>query len=906
MKPLKLTVSNPMKKTIALFLAIFSLSAIYSQPNDSSEIAFIDYSAPKDYIIADIIITGVKYLQPTYLVNISGLAIGQEIAIPGEAITNAINKFWEFGLFSDVKVLLKKTEGINATIEIQLTEQPRLTKARIHGVNKSETTDLEELIKLKPGSQVTDNIINTTKTAIRKHYAEKGFYNCDIKIVQKADTIGLNKVYLDLYIDKKDKIRIDEIQFTGNVAFEDKRLRRVLKKTKQVSLNFFKPSKFIEKEYKEDKIKLIDFYNEHGYRDAKILEESQRKVADNRIALEIKLEEGEKYYIRNINWVGNTKYPGDILNRVLGVKKGDIYDKKRIEKRLFADEDAITSLYMDEGYLFFSVDPVELNIIEDPNPDNTVNCPENQESLLRKLAERLKLAKAAPFCPGDSIDLEMRISEGSPATINRVIIKGNTKTNEHVVRRELRTRPGELFSKSDIIRSVRELATLGHFNPENISPNPIPNMADGTVDIEYNLEERANDQLEVSGGWGGYGFVGTVGIRFSNFSIRHILDPEEWRPIPTGDGQSLSIRAQSNGRYYQAYNLSFMEPWFGGKKPNNFSVSFYHTITKNYYSKQSIETDDDFFKIYGASIGMGRRLKWPDDYFMLYNELGYQRYHLNDWPYFFISTGFSNILSFKTTLTRSSQDQMIYPRKGSVFAVGIQVTPPFSAFKKNNFWMLTDAEKNAARNRMLIENPEATESEIAAEIESLSETEKYKWIEYHKWTFSGTWYTSLIGNLVLAAKAEFGYIGFFNKDIGTSPFEKFRVGGSGMYSYNLYGADIVALRGYEEGTITPKNSKNIDNGNVYSKFSVEMRYPFSLSQSATIYGLAFFDGGNCWQDIREFNPFVMKRSVGVGIRAFLPMFGMLGVDWGYGLDQQPGEDKLRHGSEFHFIMGQQF
>jgi len=894
-----------MKKIIALSLAFVPFLASFPQTIDSTDISFIDYSSPKNYILADVSITGVRYLQPSYLVNISGLSIGQEISIPGEAITNAIDKFWEFGLFSDVKVLLKKTDGINAYIEIQLTEQARLTKARIHGVNKSETTDLEELIKLKPGSQVTDNVINNVKTAIRKHYVEKGFYSCDIKVVQKADTGAINKVFLDIYVNKKDKIRIAEIQFAGNTAFDDKRLRRVLKKTRQVSINFFKPSKFIEKDYSEDKVKLIDFYNERGYRDAKILEESQVPASEKRIALEIRLEEGKKYYVRNIQWVGNTKYPAEILDRVLNMKKGDIYDKKRIEERLFSDEDAVTSQYMDEGYLFFSVDPVELNIIEDQNPANTANCPEKQKNFFREQAEKFKLVKALPGCPGDSIDLEMRITEGSPATINRVIIKGNTKTNEHVVRRELRTRPGELFSKSDIIRSVRELATLGHFNPENISPNPLPNIADGTVDIEYNLEERANDQLEVSGGWGGYGFVGTVGIRFSNFSIRNILEPEAWRPVPTGDGQSLSIRAQSNGKYYQAYNLSFMEPWFGGKKPNNFSVSFYHTVTKNYYTTQSIETNDDFFKIYGASIGLGKRLKWPDDYFMLYTELGYQRYHLNDWPYFFISSGFSNILSFKSTLTRSSQDQMIYPRKGSVFTLGIQVTPPFSAFKKDNFWLLTDAEENAVRNDVLTSNPEATESAIEAEIESRNETEKYKWIEYHKWSFSGAWYTSLVGNLVLAAKAEFGYLGFFNRDIGSSPFEKFRVGGSGMYSYNLYGADIISLRGYEEGEITPKNSKGIDNGNVYSKFSLELRYPFSLNQSATIYGLVFFDGGNCWQTFKEFNPFLVKRSLGVGIRAFLPMFGMLGVDWGYGLDPQPGEDK-RHGSEFHFIMGQQF
>jgi outer membrane protein insertion porin family len=565
------------------------------------------------------------------------------------------------------------------------------------------------------------------------------------------------------------------------------------------------------------------------------------------------------------------------------MKKGDIYDQKRIEERLFSDEDAITSLYMDEGYLFFSVNPVELKIEK------------------------------------DSIDLQMQISEGSPATINRIIIKGNTKTNEHVVRRELRTRPGELFSKSDIIRSVRELATLGHFNPENISPNPLPNPADGTVDLEYSLEERANDQLEVSGGWGGYGFVGTVGIRFSNFSARKMLDPKAWRPVPTGDGQSLSVRAQSNGRYYQAYNLSFVEPWFGGKKPNNFSVSFYHTITKNYSYTRTPETADDFFKIYGASVGLGKRLKWPDDYFMLYSELGYQLYNLNDWGYnFVINSGFSNILSLRLTLTRSSQDQMIYPRKGSVFTFGVQLTPPYSAFKEDDFWMMSPEEVEALKNDSAywiseVGGAPPTNADLAAEVSSRQDAEKYKWIEFHKWTFNGTWYTSIVGNLVLALKAELGYLGFYSSNIGPSPFEKYDLGGSGMYGYNLYGTDIVALRGYGEGALTPKSVmiRNgtpvaIDNGNIYTKFSMELRYPFSLNQSATIYGLAFFEGGNCWEEFSEFNPFLVKRSAGVGLRAFLPMFGMLGVDWGFGLDPQPGDTKAYHGGEFHFIMGQQF
>lgn len=898
-------------KFAPLIIAIFSYALCVAQPDDSISYNFVDYNKPVEYVIADITITGVRYLQPAYLVNISGLSIGQEIEIPGDEITKALQKFWDFGLFSDVKIILTKTEGRNAFLEIQLTEQPRLTKARIHGINKTETKDIEELIKLKPGSQITDNIINNTRTVIQKHYAEKGFLNCNVEIIQKDDTSSINKVYLDIHITKNRKVRISEINFEGNKAFPDKILRRKLKKTKQVSMNFFKPSKFLEKEYKEDKVKLIDFYNQHGYRDAKILDESITKVSDKRISLVLTMEEGVRYYIRDIQWVGNTKYPGEFLNRVLGVKKGDVYDQKRIQERLFSDEDAITSLYMVEGYLFFSVEPVEQRIIKNQSVSDNPDCYPKPDNIFRKAMYKVKLAKPI-VCPGDSIDLQMRISEGQPATINRVIIKGNTKTNEHVVRRELRTRPGELFSKSDIIRSVRELATLGHFNPENITPNPIPNPADGTVDLEYQLEERANDQLEVSGGWGGYGFVGTVGIRFSNFSVRNILDPKAWRPVPTGDGQSLSIRAQSNGRYYQAYNLSFMEPWFGGKKPNSFSFSLYHTIT-HYYGTRTAATADDFFKIYGASIGLGRRLKWPDDFFTVYSELSYQRYHLNDWSNFIITDGFSNILSLNLTLSRSSQDQMIYPRKGSMFSIGLQITPPYSSFLSDNFWVLSDEEREKVRNELLAKNSETTDDDINREIQSREESNKYKWIEYHRWTFKGAWYTSLVGNLVMALKSEFGYLGFFNSDIGPSPFEKFDVGGSGMYGYNLYSTDIVALRGYPDGSLTPTKNilrggsvVQIDNGNLYTKFTMELRYPFSLNQSATLYGLAFFEGGNCWQEFKEFNPFLIKRSVGFGVRAFLPMFGMLGVDWGFGLDALPGDKNTYHGSEFHFIMGQQF
>ena len=876
-----------MKNSLLLFLLLLLTTLVTGQNPDSAISGYFDYEKPRDYTIADITITGVKYLQTNYLVNLSGLAVGQEISIPGEKITQAIEKFWNLGLFSDVKVIAAKIEGRAVFLEFRLTEQPRLTKITISGLKKNDTKDVEEKIKLKPGNQITENVLNNTVTIIKKHFIEKGFFKCKVNIIQKADTSSGNRVYLEILVDKGKRVKISDIDFVGNEAFTDSRLLRTMKKTKQQSINFFKPSKYIDEQYKEDKKNLIAFYNKNGYRDAKIVEEKLVDLNNKRIGLSLKIEEGIKYYIRNVTWVGNAKHSSASLSQVLGMKKGDVYDQSQMDKRLFSDDDAVTSQYMDEGYLFFSIDPVEAKI------------------------------------EGDSIDLEMRVSEGNPAVINKILIKGNTKTNEHVIRREIRTIPGDLFSRTDIIRSVRELAAMGHFNPENIVPNPLPNLADGTVDIEYSLEERSNDQLEVSGGWGGYGFVGTIGLRFANFSARKMLDPKAWRPVPTGDGQTLSVRAQTNGRYYQAYNISFVEPWFGGKKPNSFSTSFYYTVTKP-YRQFGDERSSSYFRVLGASVGLGKRLTWPDDYFVLYNELEFQQYHLNDYgTNFVISNGYSYVIDYNITLSRSSQDQMIYPRRGSSFSLGLKITPPYSAFMEDNFWEISAAEKLAIRDEISNQYPDLTEVQVlqytATEIESRENSNKFKFIEYHKWTFNGTWYTSLIGNLVMAAKSEFGFLGFYNPDIGASPFEKFDVGGSGMMGYNLYGTDIVALRGYADGTLTPqsivkRNGQNvsIDDGNLYVKYSLELRYPFSLNPSATIFGLVFLEGGNAWSKFNEFNPFSIKRSAGVGIRAFLPMFGMLGIDYGFGFDLPNTDlrsDELKrgyHGGEFHFIMGQQF
>jgi outer membrane protein insertion porin family len=877
-----------MKNTLSVLVLLLILTtSVVGQNPDNFGTEYLDYERTRDYVIADIKVTGVKFLQSAYLVNISGLTVGQEITIPGEAVTKAIEKFWDLGLFSDVKIIATKIEGRAIFLEIQLAEQPRLSKLEIKGLNKGDTKDITEKIKLKPGNQITENVLNNTVTIIKKHFVDKGFFKCQVNIVQKADTTPGNKVFLDINVKKGKKVKISDINFIGNQAFDDARLRRTLKKTKQRSINIFKSSKYIDADYKEDKKKFIDFYNKHGYRDAKIAGEKLVDLSNKRIGLEITIEEGNKYYLRNITWVGNTKHPSEGLARVLNMKKGDIYDQTTIQKRLITDDDAVQSQYMDEGYLFSSVDPIEANI------------------------------------DGDSIDLEIRIIEGSPANINRVLVKGNTKTNEHVVRRELRTIPGDLFSRTYIVRSVRELAALGHFNPENIVPNVVPNPSDGTVDLEYSVEERSNDQLEISGGWGGYGFVGTVGIRFSNFSARKIFDMKSWRPVPTGDGQTLSVRAQSNGAYYQAYNLSFVEPWFGGKKPNSFSTSLYYTITHP-YRRIGESRSNNYFKVLGTSVGLGRKLKFPDDFFVFYMELGYQLYSLKNWgSSFIIDDGHSQVIDLNLTLSRSSQDQMIYPRRGSSFSLSLQLTPPYSLFRKDNFWEISDNEKLRIRDKVVDDNPDYNEATIKAyqqtEIENRENSIKYKFIEYHKWTFNGSWYTSLYKDLVLLTKSEFGYLGFYDPKIGTSPFEKFDVGGSGMMGYNLYGTDVVALRGYADGTLTPtqvvsRNGSNvaIDNGNIYVKYTMELRYPFSLNPSATIFGLVFAEGGNAWQEFGEFNPFSIKRSLGVGLRAFLPMFGMLGIDWGYGFDL-PNRDistneirRGHHGGEFHFTMGQQF
>jgi outer membrane protein insertion porin family len=825
-----------------LTLLIFAAGLAAQDTIIYDDLPVMDYANPREYIIADVTVSGIEFIQKEVLVSLSGLKRGNTIQLPGDAATDVLKKFWGQGLFSDAKITATQIRGDSIWLDIYLTEQPRMSRLEIHGISKSETQDVMEKINLKNGQQVTADIMDNTRRIIREHFIEKGFLNTDVEILLQEDTIRVNMVQMDVNVEKNDRVKINEIYFSGVTAFKESKLRRQMKDTKKVNINIFKASKLVSESFKDDKGKLIEFYNENGYRDAKVLSDSVALTPGmkNRLDLYINIEEGDKYYFGDIEWIGNTKYSSELLDAVLGIEKGDVFDQKVLDDRLFIDEDAVNGVYLDNGYLFFQLTPVEVSV-ED-----------------------------------DTIDFEMRIYEGEIATINKVIIKGNTRTSEHVVRRELRTLPGDKFSKSELIRTVRELANLGHFDPEQIEPNPIPNQADGTVDIEYNLTERATDQLEVSGGYGAGMLVATIGIRFSNFSIKRMLDLGAWRPVPSGDGQTLSVRAQTNGKYYQSYNFSFIEPWFGGKKPNSFSISVYHSkINQNYYSYWNPgDVPDEHMKVTGASLGLGRRLKWPDDFFTLYNAITYQRYKMKDYANFLAQNGTFNNISFTTTLGRNSQTQIIYPRGGSNISLSLQITPPYSLFHPEIDYAHAD------------------------------DAVKYKWVEYHRWMFKADWYHALIGDLVLMTRLHWGYLGHYNDDIGPSPFEGFDLGGDGLSGYNLYGRETIAQRGYPNGSLTPRKGTQ-KSGNVYTKYTLELRYPVSLNPSATIFVLGFLEAGNCWYAINEFNPFVAKRAAGVGVRAFLPMFGLLGIDWGWGFDPYPGSSGIS-GSQFHFTIGQQF
>lgn len=872
-----------MKKTVLLLPLFFlllnvNLKSVAQVQIGSSEDIVFDYSNPKEYEIGGITVSGVQYYDNNSIIALTGLAVGDKIKVPGEAITSAIQKLWSQNLFEDIQITASKIEGKLIFLNIDLKERARLSRFSITGVRKSEADEIRDDIKLSRGDIVTEHLLINTEHLILKRFRNKGFFNAKVDIREEIDTTLANSLILFINVTKNKKIKINEIYFEGNNEVAKSKLIRSFKDTKEkfrfypfekidtflvhvvknfqeyrqrdlleiasdyfserVKLRIFKSSKFIAEDYETDKLSIISQYNAKGYRNARIISDTIYKVSDRLINIGIRVEEGNQFHFRNINWVGNTLYTDEYLSSILDIQKGEVYNQKTLESNLMFNPNGLDvySLYLDDGYLFFSANPVEVNV-------------EN-----------------------DSIDIEIRINEGKQARINKITIVGNTRTNDNVIMRELRTVPGQLFSRADIIRSQRELAQLRYFNQETIGINPKPNPIDGTVDIEYTVEETSSDQLELSGGWGAGMVVGTIGVSFNNFSTKKFFDSKSWRPIPSGDGQKISIRAQSNGSWYQAYSASFTEPWLGGKRPNAFSVSAYHSVQSNGLKRSDEKRQS--IDINGVSVSLAQRLKWPDDYFILSQGVSFQNYVLNNYSSIFsFSDGYSNNASYLISLSRNSIDAPIYPRRGSEIGISLQVTPPYSLFKSIDDY-----------------------SEV-------SDQDKYRWLEYHKWKFNASWYTNIVENLVASLRFKFGYLGAYNNDIGISPFERFYLGGDGLSGFALDGRELVGMRGYGNNTLTPKSSQGYVGASVYTKYTGEIRYPVSLNPSATIYLLTFVESGNTWSHFNEFNPFKMYKSAGFGVRVFLPMFGVLGLDWGYGFDDVPGVPGASKG-QFHFSINQ--
>lgn len=853
-----------------------------NKPYGNSETS-INYSSPREYEIANIEVSGIEFLDNNALISLSGLRVGDKVKIPGDNISSAIDKLWKQGIIGDISIVASKIEGDKIWLEIKLTERPRLTNYEFDGVSKSQISELKDNVELVRGKILTDVVIKNTKLAVKKYLVDKGYLNAEVDIIQEKDSIRANSVKIIIDIEKNHKVKVKNINFYGDTVFASTRLRSKLKNTgelpnirlpkdlleKTVSLlnpvnlhhfithrekrsfnalkdyfgevanvNVFKSSKYVKSDYTEDKATLMSYYNSKGYRDAEILSDSIYSINKKHLNIDLYVSPGKKYYFRDVIWTGNFIYDDATLDKVLGIEKGDVYDLDLVNKKLNFNPTGtdISSLYMDDGYLFFRVNPVETGIFE------------------------------------DSIDVEMRMYEGPQATINEVTISGNDKTNDHVIRRELRTLPGQKFNRSLLIRTQRELAQLGYFDPEQVNPVPTPNPADETVDIEWQLVERPNDQIELSGGWGGnFGFIGTLGLSFNNFSVKNIPHFNKWRPLPMGDGQKFSVRVQANGVRFQSYSVSFNEPWLGGRKPNNFGVSFNHSVQRNV----SFSNRNDVYsklQLSGVTVSLGRRLTWPDDFFQISNSLAMQKYNVQGETYerFYQISGDAYSFTFNNTLTRSSVDQPMYPRGGSSLSISASFTPPYS----------------------LLNNKDYDEDDQDA----------FKFLEYHKWNLDFRYYLQLAGNLVLAPRAHFGFLGSYSDKVGVGPFERFTLGGDGLTGQNfVLGTDVIGLRGYENRSL---NGGEDEGGTAFTKFVMELRYPVSLNPSATIYGLVFFEGGNNWSDIQQFNPYSLYRSVGAGVRIFMPAFGLLGLDWGYGLDPLPGATEVS-GPQFHFSIGQQ-
>ena len=879
-----------LKTRYTLFLLSVLLGTpLMAQTDDAAaeqESPVILYSgSAKRYEIADITVTGIEENNHKTLLKLSGLSVGQRISVPGPDITNAMKRLWSTGLFANVQIKALKTSGDKIWLEMYTEQNPKVREVVFHGVRKGEASELEDKIGMFAGSQITQNGLNRSEKLIRNYFSEKGFKDAEVRVQQRSEPDEDGLAYVDVYVDKKEKVKVRTIHLDGNEVLTEAKIKRIMKKTNEKGKlsEFFRTKKFVEDEYLSDKDKIIDKYMELGYRDAYITYDSvASNVEDNTVDVWLKFDEGNKYYLRNVNWVGNTVYSNEDLSSILGMKKGDVYNQKKIENRTEKDEDAISRIYYNNGYVSLRLNTVETNIV------------------------------------GDSIDLDIRISEGKQATINRVMIHGNDRVYENVVRRELYTRPGDIFSFDAYERSFRALANMGHFEQTAINPVMTPDPVNGTIDIDWQLESKGNDQFEVSFGWGQTGAIGRAALKFTNFSMYNLFHKSDnYRMfIPQGDGQTFSISAQSNGRYYHSYSVSFMDPWFGGKRPNTLSVGMFFSkqtdISSNYYNSayyqnmyqymygygnyygnnyggyynnyESYYDPDKYITMLGASIGWGKRLHWPDDYFTFYSELSYTRYRLKQWSYFLINNGTCNNINLGLTLSRSTINHPIFPSTGSEFAFSVYFTPPYSLWDGKDY-------KNLAAD--------ATSATYQQELQ-----DKHKWIEYNKWKFRSRTYTSLTNGikkrLVLMTRFDIGLLGHYNK-YKKSPFETFYVGGDGMSggSYT-YATEIVGLRGYDNGALTPYSD-----GYAYTRMAAELRYPFLMENSFLIYGLAFVEGGNAWQSIGKFNPFDLKRSAGVGVRIMVPMVGLMGIDWAYGFDPINGSRQFG-GNQVHFVIGQEF
>lgn len=850
-----------MKLTTFLFIFLSVIGWGYSQTQNTPPDLSLNYQVPVEYVIADIKVEGAPHLNHATLISISGLKIGDKVSIPGDVFSNAIKKLWKQKIIGNVKIEVSKIEGEKIYIVLQIKERPRLSTYTISGVRKSENTDLKDKIGFIRGQVLSDALKKNATFSIQKYFEEKGLFNTSIKVTERKDSTLKNHVRLNFHIKKGKHVKINQMTINGNSLITHKEVKKQLRDTKEKRWwRIYKRSKYIKKDYTADKQALVAYYNSLGFRDAVIISDSVYVVegSDNKLLnIDIKIEEGKKYYFRDIAWSGNYIYKEKILRKVLGIKKGDIFNQELLDARLNFNPNGpdVSSLYLNNGYLFFNVTPIEIRV------------------------------------EGDSIDLEMRVYEGNIATIGEIRVMGNTKTSDHVLLREIRTLPGDEFSRADLIRTQREIAQLGYFDPEQIGIIPIPNPQTGTVDIEYRVVEKPSDQLQLSGGWGGFsGFVGTLGLVFNNFSLRNIGKFRNWDPLPSGDGQRFSMSVQANGLRFQSYNMSFTEPWLGGRKPNSFTISLNHSVSRS--------LDNDFkelgsLRVTGATISLGRRLKWPDDWFTLSNSISFMHYNVNNFTSAssLCSDCDANNLSFNTTLSRNDiGTNPQFPTQGSSISLSLSLTPPYSAFNKNILEKTGD--------------------------------DRYEWIEYHKWMFDFSNFIKLTGNnkkesdifsqnqkqerpFVLHTRAHFGAIGMYNSQLGVGPFERFTLGGSGLTGFNtgswLLGLDVIGLRGYGDNTVAPQ--PNVA-GIIYNKFVAELRFPIVTQGVATIFLLGFAEAGNNWDDYKEYNPFNVKRSYGLGARIFMPAFGMIGIDYGVGIDKIPGAPDA-NGGQFHFTIGQQ-